>query len=82
MDHHVADHLAADAGRGGDPTDDLAVDEIEGKARRTTSPFQQVNSRPSEHQRILERSVATWSSCSRRRRRPAADIATLEQDGG
>src|SRR5205085_3808988 len=41
------------------------------KARRTTSPFQQVNSRPSEHQRMLERSVATWPSCSRGRRRPA-----------
>src|SRR5438105_860285 len=40
------------------------------KARRTTSPFQQVNSRPSEHQRMLERSVATWPSCLRGRRRP------------
>ena len=30
------------------------------KATRTTSPFQQVNSRPSEHQRTFERIVATW----------------------
>src|ERR1700730_13904766 len=35
------------------------------KARRTTSPFQQANSRPPEHQRMLERSVATWPSWSR-----------------
>jgi hypothetical protein len=32
------------------------------KATRTASPFQQVNSRPSEHQRTLERIVATWPS--------------------
>jgi hypothetical protein len=34
------------------------------KATRTTSPFQQVNSSASEHQRTLERIVATWPSCS------------------
>src|SRR5262245_9778421 len=37
---------------------------------RTTSPFQHANSRPSEHQRMLERSVATCPSCSRGPRRP------------
>ena len=40
------------------------------KATRTTSPFQQVNSSASEHQRQFERIVATWPSCSRGRRRP------------
>jgi hypothetical protein len=40
------------------------------KATRTTSPFQQVNSSASEHQRTFERIVATWPSCSRDRRRP------------
>jgi hypothetical protein len=40
------------------------------KARRTTSPFQQVNSRAFEHQRQFEWIVATWPSCSRGRRRP------------
>jgi hypothetical protein len=40
------------------------------KATRTTSPFQQVNARASEHQRQFERIVATWPSCSRGRRRP------------
>src|ERR1700761_8045753 len=40
------------------------------KATRTTSPFQQVNSSASEHQRTFERIVATWPSCSRGRRRP------------
>jgi hypothetical protein len=40
------------------------------KATLTTSPFQQVNSRLSEHQRILERRVAILPSCSRGRLRP------------
>jgi len=40
------------------------------KATRTTSPFQQVNSSASEHQRQFERIVATRPSCSRGRRRP------------
>src|SRR5712671_7724482 len=40
------------------------------KATRTTSPLQQVNSSASEHQRLFERIVATWRSCSRTRRRP------------
>ena len=40
------------------------------KATRTTSPFQQVNSSASEHQRQFERIVATFPSCSRGRRRP------------
>src|SRR5205823_4831807 len=31
VDHHVADHLTGDAGRRGDPTDDLAVVAIEGE---------------------------------------------------
>src|SRR5205807_2766498 len=31
VDHHVADHLAGNAGRCGDPTDDLAVMAIEGE---------------------------------------------------
>src|SRR5437868_7455828 len=31
VDHHVADHLAGDAGRCGDPADDLAVVAIEGE---------------------------------------------------
>jgi hypothetical protein len=39
-------------------------------ATRTTSPFQQVNSRACEHKRQLDRIVATWPSCSRARRRP------------
>ena len=30
-DHHVADHLTGDAGRRGDPTNDLAVVAIEGE---------------------------------------------------
>lgn len=38
-------------------------------ARRTISPFRQVNSSPSEHQRTFERNVATWPSCARGRRR-------------
>src|ERR1051325_6748997 len=39
------------------------------KASRTTSPFQQVNSSASEHQRQFELIAATWPSCSRARRR-------------
>src|SRR5256885_3792985 len=31
VDHHVADHLAGDAGRRGDPADNLAIMAIEGK---------------------------------------------------
>jgi hypothetical protein len=69
-DHHVADHLAGDAGGGGDPTDRFTVVAVEGEATRTTSPFQQVNSSASEHQQQFERIVATWPSCSRARRRP------------
>src|ERR1051325_1026522 len=48
------------------------------KATRTTSPFQQVNSSASEHQRQFERIVATWPPCSRARpadRRRELDIA-------
>jgi len=66
--HHVADHLAGDAGGGGDPADHLAIVAIEGKSNAYHLAFQQVNSRPSEHQRTLERIVATWPSCSRGRR--------------
>src|SRR5437762_9267103 len=31
VDHHVADHLAGDAGRRGDPADNLAIMAVEGK---------------------------------------------------
>ncbi len=50
------------------PANDLAAWQSSPKATRRTSPFQQMNSRPSEHQRVLERSVATWPLCSRGRR--------------
>ena len=40
------------------------------KATRTISPFQQVNSSASEHQRMFERIAITWPSCSRGVRRP------------
>jgi len=40
------------------------------KVTRTTSPFRQVNSSASEHQRQFERIVATWPPGSRGRRRP------------
>ena len=35
------------------------------KAPRTTSPFQQVNSKPSEHQRRFERMTTTLPSWAR-----------------
>jgi hypothetical protein len=40
------------------------------KAMRTPSPFQQVNSRASEHQRTFEPIAMTFPLCSRGRRRP------------
>ena len=40
------------------------------KATRTISPFQQVNSRASEHQRSLERLVMIVPSWARGKRRP------------
>ena len=57
LDHHVADHLAGDARRCRQPADHLAivtVEELRAKATRTISPFQQVNSSASKHQRIFE----------------------------
>jgi hypothetical protein len=41
----IADHLAGDAARRGHPADDLAIVAIEGAGTRTSSPFQQMNSR-------------------------------------
>jgi hypothetical protein len=64
VDHHVAYHLARDAG-GVPPITSLSW-QFSAKATRTISPFRQVNSSASEHQRMLER----MASCSRCRRCP------------
>ena len=45
-------------------------------ATRTISPFQQVNSSPSEHQRMFDRRVTTLPSCSRGRRRPVWRVSS------
>jgi hypothetical protein len=68
--HHVPDHLAGDSSRCGDPADDLAVMAVQAKATRTISPFQQMNSSASEHQRSFERLVMIVPSCARGIRRP------------
>ena len=49
--------------------DDLAVMTVQGEATRTISPFQQVNSSVSEHQRSFEWLVVMAPSCVRRTRR-------------
>jgi hypothetical protein len=70
--HHVADHLAGDAGGRRNPADDLAVVAIEreGDAHHLAVPAEPapaeagVNSRPSEHQRTFERIVAVFARMS------------------
>jgi hypothetical protein len=63
LNHHVADHLAGDAGGRGDPADDLAVVAIEreGNAHDLAIPAREL-------QRQFERIVDTRPSCSRGRR--------------
>src|SRR3954451_9273144 len=46
------------------------------KAMRTISPFQQVNSKASAHQRMFERMVMILPSCSRARRRPVSGCSS------
>jgi hypothetical protein len=50
-DHHVPDHLAGDAGGGGDPADHLAVMAVEGEGNAYHLAVLAVNSSASEHQR-------------------------------
>ena len=57
LDHEVADHLAGDAHGGRDQPMTSRSWQSKAKATLITSPFQQVNARLSEHQRILERRV-------------------------
>jgi hypothetical protein len=69
-DHHVADHLAGDAGGGRHPADDFAIMAIEGEGdphdfAAPAGELQRVRA-PGAFERI----VATWPSCSRTRRRP------------
>ena len=63
LEHDVADVGTADPGvHHGPPDYDLTVVASMMKAPRTMSPFQQVNSNPSEHQRRFERMTMTLPS--------------------
>jgi hypothetical protein len=55
LNHQIARHLASNAAGGGVTADDFTITAIRAKATRTTCPFQQEISKPSEHQRKLER---------------------------
>lgn len=56
LQHHVAYVRARDVCIGDRrPGDDLAVEGIDDEDEPDDSPFQQVNSRPSEHQRRFSR---------------------------
>ena len=92
VEHHVADHLAADAAGGGaGPGHDLAVVGVEGEGQgrsatgpserpnRTTSPFQQGMSKPSEAQRWLEAGATTVPSWARMARRPVCGCRSREE---
>jgi hypothetical protein len=76
LHHHVPDHLARDSSCRCHPADDLAVMAVRCERKRTTSPFQQVNSSTSEHQRMLERLVMMVPSCARRMRRPVCGASS------
>lgn len=66
LQHHVSDVRTGYPGIGdGCPRDDLPVKRVEMNARRTASPFQQVNSRPSQYQRRFDRITMTLPSWTR-----------------
>jgi hypothetical protein len=72
FEHHVADVGAADGGaRGGAPGDDLAIMSVENEpAADDLAVPNRLKSKPSEHQRRLERIITTFPSWLRPGRWP------------
>ena len=62
FNHQIPHYLTGNAAGSGHMTDDFPVTTIQRKGNRTTCPFQQAISSPSEHQRRLERSVTILPS--------------------